>query len=141
MKYLYLFKKQNGDMFIEGETLAYKHIFQNENYREVFTYLGRFPEDEYLTTQDILAKKMKEYRAGLIAESTELQADLKNESNVTRVSRLEDEFAKKIQDFAWKEEVERLKHFATIAKKEYMDKNMNISTPGGNRDYLISQVK
>jgi hypothetical protein len=141
MKYLYIFKKQNGELFLEEETIAFKHIFQGENNREPFQYLGRFDSNEHALSQYDIVDKVKQFKKDLIAESPELQKAMDNGAKTGSFSPVENDFTKKVHDYSLKLEEERMEKFVSIAKKEYMDKNLNISTPGGNRDFIINSIR
>lgn len=140
MKYLYIFKKQNGEYFLEEETLAYKHIYQSENYREKIEYIGRFDANEFTLSQNELIDKVKEFKKGLL-DNKELQKAINNGNMTGSFTSVEEEYAKKVQDYSVLLDKERMEKFLLIAKKEFMDKDLNISTPGGNRAYLITQMR
>jgi hypothetical protein len=140
MKYLYIFKKQNGEYFLEEETLAYKHIYQSENYREKIEYIGRFDANEFTLSQNELIDKVKEFKRGLL-ENKELQKAINNGNITGSFTSVEEEYAKKVQEYSVLLDKERMEKFLLIAKKEFMDKDLNISTPGGNRAYLITQMR
>jgi len=141
MKYLYIFKKTNGEIFLEEETLAYKHIYQNENYREPFQYIGRIQSDIYLTSLPDIQGKLKEFKDNLLKENPTLQKTLENGAVTGAFTPLEQEYAEKINVFSKQMEQERAEALLSLAKKEYPDKNLNISTPGGNRDLIINSIR
>jgi hypothetical protein len=141
MKYLYIFKKQNGEHFLEEELIAFKHIYQGDNQREPIQYIGRFDANEHVLSQYELINKVKEFRKSLLEASPELRKAMDNGNLTGGFSSIEEEFAKKVQDYALGLDKERMEKFLAIAKKEYMDKHMNISTPGGNRDLIINSIR
>lgn len=141
MKYLYIFKKQNGEHFLEEELLAFKHIYQGDNNREPLVYVGRFDANEHILSQYELVDKVKEFKKSLVLKSPELQRAMDNGNRTGGFSTIEETFAKEVQEFALSLEKERMEKFLSISKKEYMDKHMNISTPGGNRDLIINSIR
>lgn len=141
MKYLYIFKKINGELFVEGETIAYKYIFQGENQRDPLTYIGRFPSNEYLEAKYEMITKVKEYKAKLLAETEGLQKAIDNSNGSGAFSQVEADYARKVQDFSVNMEKELLEKLALTSKKELMDKYMNIDTPGGDRSAIINLLR
>lgn len=141
MKYLYIFKKQNGEYFLEEETLAYKHIFQGENQRESISYIGRFPSQEFLDSQHEIIEKVKEYKKQLMTETVGLSGAIERSNSSGGFTMEEADYAKKVQDFSVELDKKRMEYFVSIAKKEYMDKNLNISTPQGARDLIVNMIR
>lgn len=141
MKYIYIFKKQNGEIFFEEEAIAYKHIFQSENYREKFQYLGRIDSNDYLSTMPETQDKVAEFKKKLLDETPELKKALENGARSGAFTQLEANYAKKVNDYSIQVEKERTEAFLPLAKMEYPDKNLNISTPGGSRDLIINALR
>jgi hypothetical protein len=141
MKYLYIFKKTNGELFVEGETLAYKYIFQGENQREPLTYIGRFPSNDYLSRKYEMINKVKEFKQKLMTETPGLQKDIDNSNGSGAFSQIEADYAKKVQDFSIALEKELIEELALTSSKDLMDKHMNIDTPGGDRQAIINLLR
>jgi hypothetical protein len=141
MKYLYIFKKINGELFVEGEVIAYKYIFQGENLRDPLTYIGRLPSNEYLTGKYEMIEKVKEFKNKLLTETVGLQKAIDNSNGSGAFSQIEADYAKKVQDFSVSLEKELLEKLALTSKKEFMDKHMNIDTPGGDRQAIINLLR
>lgn len=141
MKYLYIFKKQNGDILLDEETIAYKHIYQSENYREPLQYIGRINSDEYSATIPEIQDKVKEYKKSLLENNKELQKALENSARSGAFTPIEEDFANKVNLFSISLDKERTEKFIKIAKKEYPSKDLNISTPGGSREIIIGALR
>jgi len=141
MKYLYIFKKSNGEILFDEETLAYKHIYQSENYREPLQYIGRIDSNEYLATIPEIQDKVKEYKKSLLDGNTELQKALDNGARSGAFTQIESDYANKINKFAIEVDKERAEKLVLLAKKEYPPKDLNISTPGGARELILGALR
>lgn len=141
MKYLYIFKKQNGEYFLEEELTAYKHIYQADNYREKFEYIGRIDSNEFLATFPEAQDKVADFKKKLLEGDEKLKKALDNGARSGAFTQLEADYAKKVNDYAIQVEKERLESFIPLAKKELPDQSLNISTPGGRRGEILSQLR
>lgn len=139
MKYLYIFKKRNGDLFLDEETAAYKHIYQNHNYDDKFEYIGRIESDEYLILTPSIQDKLKAYKDSLM--TPEISKALDDGARSGAFTQTQADYAKKVNDYAIELEKERMESIVLLAKKDYPDKNLNVSTPGGNRDHILGQIR
>ena len=140
MKYLYIFKKKNGEIHATTEETAYNLIYETDE-KNMQEYLGRINSDEHRRLQPGSIRAVKEYREALTAGNTELVRAIEDNNITGLVSDVETDYFAKVTAFEKNLEKEMMQKLASMAEMVKPDEGANVSVPYGDRGSTIGLLR
>lgn len=140
MKYLYIFKKKNGEFILVEEHIAYEICYEQEKDTRA-DFLGRILESEFRKVHPQMIRDNKEYRNSLLNGNIELSKAIEDSNLTGGVSDIELDFSSKMNVFG--KELEKKMYEELLGKAENVppDASLNVSTPYGNRGAILGAIK
>lgn len=140
MKYLYIFKKKNGEIHATTEETAYNLIYETDE-RNIQEFLGRVDSMEHRKLQPGSIKAAKEYREALKAGNLELARAIEDNNITGLVSDVEADYFTKINLFEKNLEKEMMQKLADMAEMVKPDEGANVSVPYGDRNSTLGMLR
>ena len=140
MKYLYIFKKKNGEIHITTEETAYCLIYETDE-RNMQEFLGRIHENEHRKLQPDYIRANREYREALSTGNTALARAIEDSNISGLMSEIEGDYYAKITAFGKQTESEMMQKLVAIAEMVKPNENSNITVPYGDRNSTIGLLR